>query len=68
METARTLRVNYKTLAAALQSGKLTPRLCDALERLLMIRELAALEDSSPKNPGQAEEDRALLSEQSPAR
>ncbi len=45
MEAARTLRVNYKTLAAALQSGKLTPRLCDALERLLMIRELAALEE-----------------------
>ncbi len=45
MEAARTLRINYKTLAAALQSGKLTPRLCDALERLLMIRELAALEE-----------------------
>ena len=45
MEAARTLRVNYKTLAAALHSGKLTPRLCDALERLLMIRELAALEE-----------------------
>ena len=45
MEAARTLRVNYKTLAAALHSGKLTARLCDALERLLMIRELAALEE-----------------------
>ena len=45
MEAARTLRINYKTLAAALQSGKLTPRLCDALERLLMIRELAALDE-----------------------
>ncbi len=45
MEAARTLRVNYKTLAAALQSGKLTLRLCDALEHLLMIRELVALEE-----------------------
>ena len=45
MDAARTLRVNYKTLAAALASGKLTPRLCGALERLLMIRELAALEE-----------------------
>ncbi len=45
MEDAKTLRVNYKTLAAALHSGKLTPRLCDALERLLMIRELVALEE-----------------------
>ena len=45
MEAAKVLRVNYKALAAALQSGNLTPRLCDALERLLMIRELAALEE-----------------------
>ena len=45
MEAAKTLRVNYKTLAAALVSGQLTPRLCDALERLLMVREFAALEE-----------------------
>ena len=45
MEAAVVLRVNYKTLAAAIDSGKLTPRLCDALERLLLIRELAALEE-----------------------
>ena len=45
MDAAKILRVNYKSLAAALHSGKLTPRLCDALERLLMIRELAALEE-----------------------
>ncbi len=46
METAKVLGVNYKTLAAALASGKLTPRLCDALERLLMVRKFAALEES----------------------
>ena len=45
MEVTRTLRVNYKTLTAALHSGKLTPMLCGALERLLMIWELAALEE-----------------------
>ena len=45
MEAARTLRVNHKTLAAALDSGRLTPRLCDALDRLLLIRELTALEE-----------------------
>ena len=45
MEASEVLRVNYKTLAAAIDSGKLTPRLCDALERLLLIRELAALEE-----------------------
>ena len=45
MEAAETLRVNYKTLTAALASGQLTPRLCDALERLLMVRKFAALEE-----------------------
>ena len=45
MEASEVLRVNYKTLASAIDSGKLTPRLCDALERLLLIRELAALEE-----------------------
>ena len=45
MEASVVLRVNYKTLASAIDSGKLTPRLYDALERLLLIRELAALEE-----------------------
>ena len=45
MDEAKVLGVNYKTLVAALASGQLTPRLCDALERLLMIGELAALEE-----------------------
>ena len=45
MEVAKTLRVNYKVLAAELHSGRLTPRLCDALDRLPLIRELTALEE-----------------------
>ena len=45
MDEAKVLGVDYKTLAAALESGHLTPRLCDALERLLMIRELAVPEE-----------------------
>ena len=45
MDAAKILGVNYKTLAAALASGQLTPRLCDALERQLMIRKFAALEE-----------------------
>ena len=36
MEAAEALRVNYKTLAAAIESGKLTGRMSDALERLLL--------------------------------
>ncbi len=45
MEAAQMLGVNYKTLATALASGQLTPRLCDALERQLMVRKFAALEE-----------------------
>ena len=45
MEAARTLRVNHKAVATALNSGRLTPRLCDAPDRLLLIRELTALEE-----------------------
>ena len=56
MEAAKTLRVNYKTLATALHSGKLTPRLCDALARLLLIRELTALEEVRESVNGLAEQ------------
>ena len=45
VETAKALGVNYKTLTAAPASSHLTPRLYDALERLLMIRKFAALEE-----------------------
>ncbi len=45
MEAAKILGVNYKTLAAALASGHLTPRLCDALERLVMNSKFAAFEE-----------------------
>ena len=45
MEAAKILGVNYKTLAAALASGQLSPRLCDALERMLIIRKLATVEE-----------------------
>ena len=36
MEAAEALRVNYKTLVTAIESGRLTRRLSDALERLLL--------------------------------
>lgn len=39
------LGVNYKTLATALASGQLSPRLCDVLERLLMSEKFSALEE-----------------------
>lgn len=42
MEAAALLGVNYKTLARAIEAGKLTPRLCDALERFLASGEGAA--------------------------
>ncbi len=42
MEAAEALRVNYKTLATAIESGRLTRRLSDALERLLLAREVEA--------------------------
>ena len=60
MEAAVVLRVNYKTLEAAIDSGKLTPGLCDALERLLLIRELEgrlkAVEDMAQTASGKVEE------------
>ena len=42
MEAAEALGINYKTLARAIDSGNLTPRLCDALERFLSSGEGAA--------------------------
>ena len=44
LEAAQLLGVNYKTLAAALDSGILTPRLSDALEKVLLSREIEAFE------------------------
>ena len=39
LEAAQLLGVNHKTLTAALDSGVLTPRLSDALEKVLLSRE-----------------------------
>lgn len=44
LEAAQLLGVNHKTLTAALESGVLTPRLSDALEKVLLSRELEAFE------------------------
>ena len=44
LEAAHLLGVNYKTLAAAVDSGVLTPRLSDALEKVLLSREIEAFE------------------------
>ena len=44
LEAAQLLGVNHKTLTAALDSGVLTPRLSDALEKVLLSRELEAFE------------------------
>ena len=44
LEAAQLLGVNHKTLSAALESGVLTPRLSDALEKVLLSRELEAFE------------------------
>ena len=44
LEAAQILGVNHKTLTAALDSGILTPRLSDALERVLLSREIEAFE------------------------
>ena len=44
LEAAQLLGVNYKTLAAAVDSGTLTPRLSDALEKVLLSREIEAFE------------------------
>ena len=45
LEAAQLLGVNHKTLTAALDSGKLTPRLSDALEKVLLSRQIEAFED-----------------------
>ena len=44
LEAAQILGVNHKTLTAALDSGVLTPRLSDALEKVLLSREIEAFE------------------------
>ena len=44
LEAAQLLGVNHKTLTAALDSGVLTPRLSDALEKVLLSREIEAFE------------------------
>ena len=44
LEAAQLLGVNHKTLSAALDSGVLTPRLSDALEKVLLSREMEAFE------------------------
>ena len=44
LEAAQLLGVNYKTLAAAVDSGVLTPRLSDARRRWLLSREIEASE------------------------
>ena len=45
LEAAQLLGVNHKTLTAAIDSGKLTPRLSDALEKVLLSRQIEAFED-----------------------
>ena len=44
LEAAQLLGVNHKTLTGALDSGVLTPRLSDALEKVLLSREMEAFE------------------------
>ena len=44
LEAAQLLGVNHKTLLTTLDSGVLTPRLSDALEKVLLSRELEAFE------------------------
>ena len=44
LEAAQLLGVNHKTLSAALDSGDLTPRLSDALEKVLLSREKETFE------------------------
>ena len=44
LEAAQLLGVNHKTLTAALDSGVLTPRLSDALEKVLLSREMEGFE------------------------
>ena len=70
MEAAEVLGVNYKTLVRAIDSGKLTPRLCDALERVLASGDGAAarrregmeeLEQRVEKLEGEVEELRSDL-------
>ena len=43
MEAAEMLGVNYKTLARAVETGSLSPRMSHALDRLLLSRESKAM-------------------------
>ena len=43
MEAAELLGVNYKTLARAVETGSLSPRMSHALDRLLLSREAKAM-------------------------
>ena len=43
MEAADLLGVNYKTLARAVETGSLSPRMSHALDRLLLSRESKAM-------------------------
>ena len=52
MEAAAKLGVNYKTLVRAEESGQMTGRMCDALERLL----LSGDDPAGPQQPGPASE------------
>ena len=44
LEAAQLLGINHKTLSAALDSGTLTPRVSDALEKVLLSRQIEAFE------------------------
>ena len=44
LEAAQALGINHKTLSAALDSGVLTPRVSDALEKVLLSRQMEAFE------------------------
>ena len=52
LEAAQLLGVNYKTLAAAVDSGVLTPRLSDALEKVLLSREIEAFREGEGAGGG----------------
>ena len=71
LEAAQLLGVNYKTLAAAVDSGTLTPRLSDALEKVLLSREIEAFEkvrERVDELEGRVEAVEKQTSEASPAR
>ena len=44
LEAAQLLGINHKTLTAALDSGTLTPRVSDALEKVLLSRQIEAFD------------------------